>query len=401
MSNQRLRRTTAMVPVGWSWASSGDQPLGLTGKSRKKKPEPGPGSNLRRPAPAGSPPLLGSGDTVLGSGDGPLGSGDRPLGSGSRPLGFKEVGLGYHPDLPDRRDMTIPNPKAKERGFESKSSIGKMFRSAEGADQKGRLKSSILNATTALPPRVHLGDKWPMPPVEDQGSLNSCTANAVIGLAEFLIQRQVGDKLDLSRMFLYKSTRRLLGWAGDTGAYIRTTIKAMVLFGVPPEADWEYSPDLLDVEPEAFHYAFAQNFKAMSYARLDGYGTVPQGFDSRGAATLDTLRRTLVDGLPVAFGFPVYQSIENMGPDFVIPVPQGEKDKLVGGHAVMAVGYDDTVACSGQSKPGALIIRNSWGADWADCGYGYLPYDYVRDELAVDFWTIVNEGFVVLGEFGP
>ncbi|HVN85018.1 MAG TPA: C1 family peptidase, partial [Candidatus Binatia bacterium] len=74
-------------------------------------------------------------------------------------------------------------------------------------------------------------------------------------------------------------------------------------------------------------------------------------------------------------------------------------DVLIGGHAVLAVGYDDSIPCAQQTSPGALIIRNSWGETWGDHGYAYLPYDYVRRELALDFWTIFKETFVQLGLF--
>lgn len=206
--------------------------------------------------------------------------------------------------------------------------------------------------------------------------------------------------MDMSRMFLYKVSRRLLGWTGDTGAYLRTTIKAMALFGVPPEFEWPYTNELLDEEPDAYHYSFAQNFKAMAYARLDGYGE-----GTGGDATLNTMRRTLGDGFPVVFGFPVYRSVSSVQfPDYVIPYPQTQLgDSLIGGHAVLAVGFDDnkiTKKINQMEKRGALIIRNSWSQQWGEGGYAYLPYDYVRNQLAVDFWSIFNKDWINLDQFG-
>jgi hypothetical protein len=348
--------------------------------------ERGLGSSGSGPLGGGPRPPRG-GARPPGAGSGPLGSGSRPLGSGSRPLGRrKTVALGYHPDLPDSRDVITFSTQFAH------SSPGKIL--ADIANRKS-VNLALLGATTALPqPRLHLGDKGCMPPVEDQGEIGSCTANAVIGIVEYLIRAAEGPQLDLSRMFLYKVTRRLLGWTGDTGAYIRTTIKAMRMFGVPPEADWPYEPALLDREPDAYHYAYAQNFRALGYIRLDGYGDIRAGFPSRGEATLDALKRTLADGYPVAFGFPVYSSIADMGRNFVIPLPQGRHDTVIGGHAVLAVGYDDTVEVDGNESPGAVIVRNSWGLEWAQQGYGYLPYKYITDELAVDLWTIVHGDFV-------
>ena len=331
----------------------------------------------RRPAPALGPGRGGSG----------------PLGGGSWPLGLrKTVALGYHPDLPDCRDHSVFSPEFKN------TSAGKVLTAMANKDKSSRYLLSTKKE--ALPERLHLGDTGLMPPIEDQRQIGSCTANAMIGLMEYLIRAAGGRPLDLSRLFLYKMTRRLLGWTGDTGAYIRTTIKAMRLFGVPPESDWPYELERLDREPDSYHYAYAQNFRALTYARLDGYGDIPAGFTSRGEATLDALKRTLADGHPVAFGFPVYSSISDMGADFVIPLPKSKQsDTVIGGHAVLAVGYDDAVKVVGQNDPGAVIVRNSWGIEWGDQGYGYLPYWYVTQELAVDWWTIFHADFVEVSEF--
>lgn len=355
------------------------------GKGKKDK-------NVPRPAPLGSGSWpLGSHSWPLGAHSGPLGeSGTIPLGSGSWPLGDgswclggtrKEVGLGYHPDLPDIRDKDKKHLSEEVRLFINKS-------------KKSALGSYLLRTKKGnLPYRINLGDKGKMPPVEDQGKLNSCTANAVIGLVEYLIKASNTDDLDFSRLFLYRTSRRLLGWTGDTGAYLRTTIKAMALFGVPPESEWPYLAELLDLDPDAYLYSYAQNFKAMIYARLDGYGM-------HGDDILQAVKQTIADGFPIAFGFPVYRSIENMGPDFVIPLPvENQIDKLIGGHAVLAVGYDDSIICANQEKPGALIVRNSWGTTWGDMGYGYLPFDYVRKEMALDFWTIFQQDWLNLEQF--
>ena len=349
---------------------------------------------IARPAPAGTCMGLFGASWIPGdatesedtSGGGPLGatagvvdwtSGGGPLGavaevsgwtSGGGPLGRKEVGLGYLPDLPDFRDKGSSHLSDHVKTLADPSSF-------------------LLGTKTELPSRINLGDQGKMPAIEDQGKLNSCTANAVISLVEYLIKASGTDDLDMSRLFLYWTTRRLLGWTGDIGAYIRTTIKAMVLFGVPPESDWPYLAEFLDRDPDAYLYAYAQNFKSLKYARLDEYGM-------RGKDTLIAVKKTIADGFPIVFGFPVYRSIETVGADFIIPLPGGNQDKLLGGHAVLAVGYDDDIRCPNQEERGALIIRNSWGSAWGDMGYGYLPYDYVRKEMALDFWAIFHQDWI-------
>jgi len=171
----------------------------------------------------------------------------------------------------------------------------------------------------------------------------------------------------------------------------------MALFGAPPEEYWPYRARLLNKEPTPFSFAFAQGFKALAYVRLDSNGAVA-------GDTLTQLRRVLADGFPVVFGFPVYRSIGLMGPDFIIPPPDAfPYDRVVGGHALMAVGYDDTIVF-GHGKPekgntGGLIIRNSWGDGWGDKGFAYLPYSYVTGGLACDFWTIFAESNFPLARF--
>ena len=68
------------------------------------------------------------------------------------------------------------------------------------------------------------------------------------------------------------------------------------------------------------------------------------------------------------------------------------EERVLGGHAIVAVGYDDKKQI-GKEK-GALLIRNSWGTEWGELGYGWLPYAYVESRLAVDFWSLVQAEFV-------
>jgi C1A family cysteine protease len=318
----------------------------------------------------------------------------------------RRQGAGYIPDVPDYRDHVIGSELFLD------SPAGKVFNShLVGKDKDSKLLCHTC--TKDLPERYHLGDEHHLPDIQNQGELNACTSHAVISMLEFLIRQDGGPQINLSRMFLYRLTRRMLGWTGDTGAYLRKTIKALRFFGCPPEADWPYDASLLDAEPDAYHYAYAQNFRNISFARLDGYGKMPvrhgehKAYDSRGEATLQLLKQMLCAGLPAAIGFPLYSSLNEMKDDFVIPFPncghrdgnscqdkengRGKaEDKLISGHAVLCVGYDDTID-SGQEKPGAVIIRNSWGSGWGDYGYAFLPYRYIEEGLAVDCWTIVDE----------
>ena len=173
--------------------------------------------------------------------------------------------------------------------------------------------------------------------VENQLKLGTCTAHAGVGMVEYYERRAYGRHIDASRLFLYKATRDLMKVTGDTGAYLRSTMAALVLFGVPPEEYCPYVVANFDNEPTAFLYSFGQNYQALNYYRLDPAGTTA-------ANLLAAIKANLAAGLPSMFGFTVYSSytqasVANKG---AIPYPVAG-EKIVGGHAVMAVGYNDTV----------------------------------------------------------
>ena len=165
-------------------------------------------------------------------------------------------------------------------------------------------------------------------------------------------------------------------------------MKALVLFGVAPEDEWPYYIWTFDNEPDAYLYSYAANYKSIQYLRLDS-DDLPTYDD-----VLNNIRAALSKNFAAMFGFPVYSSFGN-GPD--IPYPS-ENDTLLGGHAVLAVGYDDNKQI-GSAPPGALKFRNSWGVGWGDGGYGWMPYQYLLKGLATDFWTCFNQAWVDTGVF--
>jgi C1A family cysteine protease len=298
----------------------------------------------------------------------------------------ERMAMGWVPDYPDFRDYDInkddipPTQALKGQKRTVKDMLSKLGVLKAGA--------ATLNASNDL-------RQW-CSPIEDQQTIGSCTAHAGVGMVEYFQRRAFGEHIDASRLFLYKVTRNLLNWTGDTGAYLRTTMAALTLFGVPPEEFWPYVVADYEKEPTAFLYAYAQSYQAISYYRLDPPGTTPDKLLSR-------IKTFVQAGLPSMFGFTVYTSYTQARQTGKIPFPvNGEK--RVGGHAVMAVGYDDTLQIknSGASDPtvGALMIRNSWGTGWGDHGYGWLPYEYIKRSLAVDWWSILKSEWVDTKQFG-
>ncbi|MDB5101046.1 MAG: peptidase papain [Cyanobacteria bacterium RYN_339] len=209
------------------------------------------------------------------------------------------------------------------------------------------------------------------PPVYDQGHLGSCTAFACAkGLRESLQRTENQRVTPLSGLFQYYETRAstpVIGWIlvkQDCGGTISGAISVIAKQGAAPEDTWPYDISKFTQKPPKEAYAAAPEFKFKSTKQLGG---------------LDDVKTSLAGGHMVAFGFRVYESFKKIGADGVMPVP-ASSEKLLGGHAILAVGYDDAKQ--------ALIVRNSWSATWGDHGYFYMPYKVAGDSgTSTDFWT--------------
>jgi C1A family cysteine protease len=235
-------------------------------------------------------------------------------------------------------------------------------------DHRDHLYSAPQPILAKLPPKKDL--RSGCPPVYDQGQLGSCTANAISGAIQFEQKKQGVKVFPPSRLFIYYNERSMEGTVNsDAGAQIRDGIKSVATIGVCPEPEWPYDIKMFADKPPATCFTDAAKCEAVGYQRLD-------------STDLNQLKGCIASGYPFVFGFTVYASFE--GADVAktgilnLPAP---KEKVVGGHAVLAVGYDDSTQ--------RFTVRNSWGKDWGIKGYFTIPYSYLTStNLADDFWTV-------------
>lgn len=204
--------------------------------------------------------------------------------------------------------------------------------------------------------------------IEDQGNLGSCTGNAIAGAIELLNKRN-RKPTDVSRLFIYYYERLLLGTVGyDSGAYIRDGIKATNQYGASLERLWPYNISRFTVQPDTNARQDALRRKVTLYQRITNF---------------NGCKDALASGYPVVVGFNVYESFElpSVTRTGIMPYPNVNTEQLLGGHAVLLVGYDDS--------KNWFIARNSWGTAWGDRGYFYMPYAVIQNpSMSGDFWII-------------
>lgn len=225
----------------------------------------------------------------------------------------------------------------------------------------------LIRFPQGLPPSVDLRSECP--PVYDQGQLGSCTGNGIAAAIQFDQRKQGSPTFTPSRLFIYYNERVIEHTVNeDAGAQVRDGIKSVATLGAPPETLWPYDIEEFKVRPPAAAYAAAKQDLVTSYARI--------------VQNLTQLQGCLAAGYPFVYGFTVYDSFESdeVATSGIMPMP-GTGESIVGGHCVLAVGYDNSDR--------TFIVRNSWGADWGMKGYFKMPYEYILDpHLASDFWTV-------------
>jgi C1A family cysteine protease len=238
---------------------------------------------------------------------------------------------------------------------------------------KPDIRDFKYRVSAAVPLQEKVDLRSYLPSCYDQGNLGSCTANAIAAALEFDMRKQ-GEKRAAtpSRLFIYYNERVMEGTVSeDSGAEIRDGIKCVNALGAPAEKAWPYDVKKFAKKPPASVFKKGMARQSIQYSRVDN-------------TKIDDMRACLSSGFPIVFGFTVYDYFESeeMNQSGILRVP-GPTEASVGGHAVLAVGYDNATK--------TFLVRNSWGTDWvANMGGNFwMPYDYISNPgLADDFWTI-------------
>lgn len=249
--------------------------------------------------------------------------------------------FGWLPDLPDARDFMYAAP--------------------------------LKVMQKQLPVKVDLSAG--LPPVYDQKHLGSCTANALGGAFEFGKKKESKPTFMPSRLFLYYNERVMINTVNsDSGAFLRDGIKSLNKQGICPETDWPYDDSdapgaKFTQKPPQSCYSTALKNQILSYQRI--------------SVNITSIKGCLTEGYPFVFGFTVYNSFmtETVAKTGIMPMPKLSTEHVVGGHAVLAVGYNDAKQ--------AILVRNSWGEGWEIKGYFWMPYAYITNsQYCNDLWTI-------------
>lgn len=217
-------------------------------------------------------------------------------------------------------------------------------------------------------------------PIKNQGEIGACTVFAVASIFEYILKKNSDENYDLSESFVYYNVRRAKGNEDvDTGSSFQDVIKSMGTEGICTEQLHPYTKNL-SAEPSDEAYLDGKSRRIIKALNV--------------AIEENAIKSAIQDGYPVAISLKVYDSFSTTtfsgkgsnvtSSGFVTYPTEAEIDsEEFGYHAMVVVGFiDDTKH---------FVVRNSWGKEFGDKGYCYIPYSYVCDHELNRFACIVTE----------
>jgi len=234
--------------------------------------------------------------------------------------------------------------------------------------------------------------RYNCPNIYNQNDLKCCTSHCIICLIEYnekkytirevnlrkriikIKEETNSTKLNIftpSRLFMYYNERKNNGTLDyDSGGSLRNAIKIVKNIGLCNENIWNYDTSKYKDIPHNKCFDEVKKYKSIKYYRLKHI--------------IIDMKSCLLEGYPFAIGISIYESFNDahINKTGIVPIPKNN-EKLLGGHSVIVVGYNDNYG---------FLIRNSWGENWGLNGYCYIPFDYISDSnLTQDLWTIRTE----------
>lgn len=216
-----------------------------------------------------------------------------------------------------------------------------------------------------LPREVDLREFFPQ--VKNQGSQGACSAFSTVGVFEF-ISGSKGVKSTFSESFVYFMARTYDGSTDkDDGTSIFNAIRALSDFGVCELQYWD-PKDNLSLPPDDIARENAKNNKVLKALNVKHH--------------LNDIKSAISEGYPVCFGLKVYDSFGTPLKGFVTtPSYDVIQNENGGYHSMIICGYSDSLK--------VFIVRNSWGVDYGDNGYCYIPYSYIENN------QLFNKAFII------
>lgn len=280
--------------------------------------------------------------------------------------------FGWQPDIPDVRDYTFRHPV-----------VATVLAELEPPDEELPDKFRWRESLDDLPESDPDFEYWALwPQALSQGSLKTASVHGVLTLVQHLAKRAKSEIRPPSRLFTYRAIRQAARLPGDSGSGLRDVFKAVFRQGLPPEELWPYDSRQLDAVPDPELFAYRDACQGGVYVRLDPPSVA-------GEQLLHAVKFALFAGFPAVFGLSIYPSCDGR---FFVQLPDAS-ELLLGGQAAVVVGYRDLKRSKGGAR-GHLLIRLPWGESFGIGGLVALPYEYVLQGLARDFWTLLHPGWI-------